>query len=100
MQLAARGAAALQTYITERQRASDTPLSDRAVIVPVVRPIRAELFQPRSKTMAMVVFLAVMFVAVGLAFLLENLRPRVVEAAAAPTKGEFEAPRATQRRTA
>jgi hypothetical protein len=100
MQLAARSAAALQTYITEGQRASDTPLADRAVIVPVVRPIRAELYQPRSKTMSIVVFLAVMFVTIGVAFLLENLRPRVADAGAAATKGEFEAPRATQRRTA
>ena len=35
----------------------------------------ATVYQPRSKTMPIVVFLAVMFATVGLAFLLENLRP-------------------------
>ena len=40
-----------------------------------MRPRGAEIFQPRSKTMPIVIFLAVMFATVGLAFLLENLRP-------------------------
>jgi hypothetical protein len=33
------------------------------------------LFQPRSKTMPVVVFLAVMFMVVALSLLLENVRP-------------------------
>ncbi len=41
-----------------------------------MRPRGAEIFRPRSKTMPIVIFLAVMFATVGLAFLLENLRPR------------------------
>jgi hypothetical protein len=100
MELAARSAAALQTYIAEQQRASDVPLADRAVMVPVVRPVRAELFQPRSKTMSIVVFLAVMFITVATAFLLENLRPSAVGETGATIRDELEAPRATQRRTA
>lgn len=99
IQLAQRNASALKTYIAIEQRASNVPVADRAVIVPVVRPTQAELFQPRSKTMAIVVFLAVMFVTVGLAFLLENLRPRTVQAAS-PSLGEVEPALATQRRTA
>ena len=46
------------------------------VLEQVLRPRNAEIFQPRSKTMPIVIFLAVMFATVGLAFLLENLRPR------------------------
>jgi hypothetical protein len=99
IQLATRSANALKTYIAAQQRASNVPIPDRAVIVPVVRPTQAELFQPRSKTMAIVVFLAVMFVTVGLAFLLENLRPRTVQEAS-PGPGNVERSLATQRRTA
>ncbi len=99
IQLAERSANALKTYIAIQQRASHVPVADRAVIIPVVRPTQAELFQPRSKTMAIVVFLAVMFVTVGLAFLLENLRPRMVQAAS-PSLGEVEPSLATKRRTA
>jgi hypothetical protein len=78
--LAQRSADALTTYIQEQQRLGNVPVADRAIIEQVVRPSRAVLFQPRSKTMPIVVFLAVMLVTVGLAFLLENLRPRPTEA--------------------
>ena len=62
-----------------------------------MRPRGAEIFQPRSKTMPIVIFLAVMFATVGLAFLLENLRPPCASARA----GRGRAPTSTaQRRTA
>jgi len=82
--LAQRGADALTTYIEDEQRASNVPVGDRAVLQQVVRPTRALIFQPRSKTMPIVVFLAVMFVTIGLAFLLENLRPRNRDAGGPP----------------
>jgi hypothetical protein len=95
--LAQRGATALETYIRDEQRASKVPEADRAIIAPVVRPEEAEIFRPRSKTMPIVVFLAVMFVTFGLAFVLENLRPRGPGASAA---SEPELTRQPTRRTA
>ena len=77
--LAGRNAKALNTYLDSEQEANKVPKSDRVVIETVVAPRQVMLFQPRSKTMPMVVFLAVMFATVGLAFLLENIRPRVRE---------------------
>ena len=77
LSLAGRNAKALNTYLDSEQLANKVPKSDRVVIQTVVAPRQALLFQPRSKTMPMVVFLAVMFATVGLCFLLENIRPRV-----------------------
>ena len=77
MKLATRGATAFRTYMTDQQKANKVPDRDRVVIEIVTRPRGAEIFQPRSKTMPLVIFLAVMFATVGLAFLLENLRPLV-----------------------
>ena len=72
----ARGANALNAYIwgaaarEQRARRRSSRGADD-------RPAAARsLFQPRSKTMSIVVFLAVMFATVGLAFVLENVRPR------------------------
>ncbi len=75
--LAQRGANALTTYLSEQERASNVPAADRVVIEQVVRPNQARIFRPRSKTMPIVILLAVMFATIGLAFLLENMRPRV-----------------------
>ena len=76
MKLSLRSATAFQTYLTAQQRANKVPSTDRVLVEQVMRPRGAEIFQPRSKTMPIVIFLAVMFATVGLAFLLENLRPR------------------------
>jgi hypothetical protein len=79
LSLAARNAKALDTYIDTQQQENKVPKGDRVKIETVVAPRQAVLFQPRSKTMPMVVFFAVMFATVGLSFLLENIRPRVRE---------------------
>jgi hypothetical protein len=79
--LASRGVDALQTYIEEEQRTNAVPASDRVVLQEVTRPTSAHVFQPRSKTLPAVIFLAVMFVTVALVFVLENFRPRFREAA-------------------
>ena len=76
VQLARRNADALETYVSATQGANNVPLSDRAVVRTIVQPRAPSVYQPRSKTMAIVVFLAVMLAAVGVAFVLENLRPR------------------------
>lgn len=95
--LAARSANALATYVREQQAANAVPASDRALIQVVVRPEKAQIFQPRSKTMPVVVFLVVMLATVGLAFLLENLRPRARELDG-PTAAELQS--TERRRTA
>jgi hypothetical protein len=93
--LARDNAKALNTFISERQRVNDVPTADRVVLQTIVEPRRVVLFQPRSKTMAMVVFLAVMFATIGLAFVLENTRPRRASIA-----GPAELRDSEQRRTA
>ena len=75
--LARRVADALATFVSGQQRANNVPISDRVVLRTIVEPRAPHVFQARSKTMAIVVFLAVMLAAIGLAFVLENLRPRV-----------------------
>ena len=82
--LAQRSADAVGSYIREQQRANRVPAADRVVVQQLVRPKPPKIFQPRRKTMPIVVFLAVMFATVGLAFLLENLKPSGREVAAEP----------------
>jgi hypothetical protein len=76
IRLARRSATAFRVFITTQQAKSNVPQSDRVIVQNVIDPRKAAVYQPRSKTMPIVVFLAVMFATVGLAFLLENLRPR------------------------
>jgi capsular polysaccharide biosynthesis protein len=90
--LAQRSASALTSYVRDQQQASRVPVDDRAVIQPVIHPGQVQLFRPRSKTMPIVVFAAVMFVTVGLVFILENLRPRRQPPMAAQTSLEDTAP--------
>jgi hypothetical protein len=75
MNLAQDSADAFATYIRTRQVANNVPADDRVIVEQLVRPKPAEVARPRSKTMPIVVFLAVMLATIGLAFLLENLRP-------------------------
>ena len=76
MALASRTAQALETHVREQQAANEVPPADRVVIEEVMRPKGALVYQPRSKTMPIVVFLAVMLATSGIAFLLENVRPQ------------------------
>jgi uncharacterized membrane protein affecting hemolysin expression len=76
IKLSLRSTTAFQTYLTQQQRVNKVPDTDRVLVETVERPRGAKIFQARSKTMPVVIFLAVMFGIVGLAFLLENLRPR------------------------
>jgi hypothetical protein len=71
--LANRAARALQTYINQSQLA--IAQSDRVPVRPIQRndPV---VFQPRSKTLPILIFVAVAFAFVGLAFLLENVKRR------------------------
>jgi hypothetical protein len=70
---------AFRSYISSRQ--SDARLSERKrVTVQVLRagdPKTAVPLSGKKKTLPVVVFLAVMIAVTGLAFMLENMRPRV-----------------------
>jgi len=74
--LSRRATRALVTYVTNEQRANQID-KDKRVILDVVTPAsEPQLTGPRSWTRPIVVFLAVLLATIGLAFLLENLRPR------------------------
>lgn len=83
IKLAKRNASALGAYVRQQQRENSVPASDRVVVEPIMSPRRATVYQPRSKTIPIVVFLAVMLGTCGIAFLLENVRPRPSEPDAA-----------------
>jgi hypothetical protein len=68
---------ALSTFLTQRQVANDVPAVERVVVQVLARPGGAEIFQARSKTLPVVIFLTTLLATIGLAFILENLRPRV-----------------------
>ena len=77
--LARRASNAFLQYVKGRQDASNTPQADR-VLFPVLNsatPHRAKLIGPRKKTLPIVIFLTVLTATIGVAFILENLRPRV-----------------------
>ena len=78
-ELAQRTTAALQAYITQRQNAARVPTQQRVELQPVKRALSNApvLWQPRSKALPIVVFLAAMIAAIGLAFILENLNPQI-----------------------
>jgi hypothetical protein len=97
VELAVRSSKALDTYVQEQQQANEVPSSDRVLVQVVVRPKAAEIFQPRPKTMPVVVFFVVMLATIGLVFLLESLRPRLRQPAG-PAAAELQS--AERRRTA
>lgn len=79
--LANRAASALKQYVEEQQAKADIPDAQRIELRPMNMAYTPRLLEPRSKTMPVVVFVAIMFATISIAFLLENLRPRVRPAA-------------------
>ena len=75
--IAQRAANALDRYVEQQQRSNRVPASDRVVLLKVLRAEEATLTKPRPKTIPVVVFLFIAAGTIGLAFLLENLRPPV-----------------------
>jgi hypothetical protein len=75
IKIANRAAAALRTYVMDQQEAARIPLRQRIELRPMNSGFAPRLIAPRSKTMPIVIFLAVMFVTMSLVFVLENLRP-------------------------
>ena len=75
--LSERATAAFEKYLRQQQNANEVPGTDRVVVQVLSRSNGARLFQGRSTTLPIIIFLAVMISIIGLAFILENLRPRV-----------------------
>jgi hypothetical protein len=89
--LAARASVAFLNYIEQQQRAADIAPRDRVQIQVVNRPSKAKLEQGRRLTVPIIVFLTVMIATIGLAFILENLRPRVRRVAAPSSESDVPA---------
>ena len=79
MLVARRANKAFQQFLDIQQDRGGVPASQRAVLTQVRQPSPATtvMLEGRSKTVPIVVFLTVMLAVIGLAFILENLRPRV-----------------------
>jgi hypothetical protein len=96
--VAQRANKAFQEYLDNQQDRGGVPTSQRAVLTQVRQPSPATtvMLEGRSKTVPIVVFLTVMLAVIGLAFILENLRPRVRPVA--DLSDSHEAPRPVRRR--
>jgi hypothetical protein len=77
--VARRASDAFRRYLRAEQDRGAIPVDQRVVLTEVRHPSLATtvLLEGRPKTVPIVVFLTVMLAVVGLAFILENLRPRV-----------------------
>jgi hypothetical protein len=75
--LANIGSKTLINYVTAQQNANNIPASQRVVLQVLSKAESAAVSTGRKKTTPIVVFLTVLLAAVGISFVLENLRPRV-----------------------
>jgi hypothetical protein len=69
--------AAFRSYVEQQQTAAGIPDNQRIFLTVLNRAAKATVVQPRKKTVAMMVFVAILALTIGLALLLENLRPRL-----------------------
>jgi hypothetical protein len=83
MATANQAATGFVEYIEQRQARDNVPADQRSVLTVVEKASAATLLVPRKLTRPIFIFLAVMMAVLGLAFVLENMRPRVRPVAAA-----------------
>lgn len=76
-----RGTSAFLEYLREQQVNAGIPVDQRVIVQVVNEPGKPILIAGRKKTMPILIFVTMLSLAIGLAFVLENLRPRVREAA-------------------
>ena len=96
----AHGRRAFIEYVARQQKAAAIPAGQRIDIEVLKRSTKPVVIKPRSKTLPIIVFLAVLTATVGLAFVLENLRPRVLAVPAKADAEQARPPIADARRTA
>jgi hypothetical protein len=77
VELNRRQIAAFRDFIASEQASSDIPRDERVEVRALAQPVNAVLEVPRKKTRPLAIFMAVMILTIGLAFVLENLRQRV-----------------------
>ena len=75
--IASRGGSALIGYVLSEQNGSSIPSRARVHLSVLTDATPAKLFAGRKKTLPIVIFITIMVAAIGLAFVLENLRPRI-----------------------
>jgi hypothetical protein len=97
---AASGRRAFIAYVASQQQSAAIPKTQRINIEVLTRSTLPVVIEPRSKTLPIIVFLSVLTAAVGLAFILENLRPRVRAVATAADADQARTSIAGARRTA
>jgi hypothetical protein len=76
-ELGKRHVDAFVRFLERRQSEARIPAKERVVVEIAQQPQVPVLIEARKKTRPVIVFLAVMIAVVGLAFVLENMRPRV-----------------------
>jgi len=75
--IAQRGASAFRTWLLGQQNVNKVPEGNRVEIQIVRSATSAQLLQGRKKTLPIVILMTILSATIGLAFILENLRPRV-----------------------
>ena len=75
--LARSASSALVSYIEQQQTENGVPASDRVELSLLNRPYLAKVYQQPSKTLPAAIFLTVLIATIGMAFIFENLRPRI-----------------------
>jgi len=91
--VAQRASNAFQEFLDTEQDRRAIPAEQRVVLTEVRHPTLGTtvLLEGRTKTLPIVVFLTVMLAVIGLAFILENIRPRV-----RPVPSEVASPQAAR----
>lgn len=90
--LVGRATNALVQYVQDEQNAAGVPDKQRILLQVVKEPTPAKLLAGPSKTLPILVFLVIMAATCALAFILENLRPRIRVAPTAAAEPPSEAP--------
>lgn len=70
-------ARALQSYVAQQQNLAGRGVTSRVALPQIIVARGAKLSAARRKTTPVVIFLTVLIATIGLAFILENFRPRV-----------------------
>jgi hypothetical protein len=79
--LAIKTTQAFRAFLESQQARNRIPAQNRVLVTVLQSADKPRLLKGRSKTLPLVVFMTVMIAVVGLAFLLENVRPHVSPAA-------------------
>jgi hypothetical protein len=94
-EVARRGTLALRHYIAQQQTDLQIPSADRVALQITSEPQPATVAVGQKKTLPIAVFLGTMILVLGLAFVLENLRPAVRPARVTGMQPRLEAERRT-----